>query len=154
MVWPVARWLMVCVIGALTCLPLGAAVSRLTGLSSAPAVLVAYINVGIALIMAVEYMHRRIGERLATLLPWGEADQYLGAGGGILSGAAICMIGLALLNPVEVSTLDWDPARMTGEQAVGALFEVILGTLRRLILEESWVGRAVQEHLGGLLISR
>lgn len=152
MIWPVLRWLLIPSAGALLCVPLGEPLMRGLGLSTGTAHWLAYVAVALVVLLLVSLLERRVGARVSARAPWGESDAALGSVAGVVGGVGLIFITLALLNPAPADMVDWHPQEMSGDEAVSALFGAIAGTLRRLVLEESWVGGWVQTHLAGGLV--
>lgn len=152
MLWSTLRWWLVVIGGALACIPLGAWLVGLVRLQPAVGMAVAYSVLALSISLLVEQFHRRFGDRLAATAPWGSGDSYLGIAAGVLAWSAALIFALALLNPIPATTPDWDPGKMSGSEAIEALIQVVLGSLRRLVLDESFFGKAAQTYLSGLLV--
>lgn len=152
MLWPAMRWLTIPLAGALLCVPLGGPLGQTLGLSAGAAHWFAYVAVAAAVLLAVSLLERRVADRVSATAPWGEGDAVLGAAAGVLGGVGLIFMTLALLNPAPAGLVDWQPQEMAGDEAVSALFGAIAGTLRRLVLEESWVGEMVRTHVSGGLV--
>jgi hypothetical protein len=152
LIWPLSRWVLILLLGAWCCTPAAASLAPVIRLSPRGAAVVAYVAIGLVITISLDLLQRRFGDRLAAATPGGELGSWLGLVAGVFSSLALLLVAFALLHPVGGTHLDWEPGRMTGAEAVNALGEVILGNLRRLLLEESWLGGMAASHLTGLLI--
>jgi uncharacterized membrane protein required for colicin V production len=153
MLWPAARWILILTLGAVASGSLGSWLQETFRTPILSATLAAYIFIGSAIAVVLGYLRRRFSDHLSILLPWGQADHFLGCGVGILARAAALLVVFALLNPLGGARVNWNPGEMSAEEAVRALGGAVLGSLSRAVLIESWSGRFAKGNLAALLIA-
>lgn len=152
MLWPLGRWLVIVLVGVLACEPLGALLERLARLPGRSEVALAYVLSGLMLAAATVEAQKHFGDRLIARMPVGRVDHLLGGVAGAIARAALILAIMSLLHPVSGHAVDWSPVGGTVDEAVGELGLAIIGTLRRMVLDESWVGQTARQHFGALLI--
>lgn len=150
--WSAARWLLVLVVGAALAVPTGQVLTRSLSLPAAASPTLAYILVGTAIVVVLEQFRQRFEAPLVTATPAGSLDRFLGLSLSLAGTAAAILIAFALLHPWHVADLDWNPRDVRTDQAIEALLRAVVGSLRRLILEESWIGSLSLHHLTRLLL--
>ena len=104
--------------GAVISLPLSTWLVQGTRVSAATGSVMVYLLQGVVLALLIGALRRRLGERVLAAAPWGGADPFLGVLAGLLTGGASLLILFSLLNPVHPFSTQWDPALMSGGEAL------------------------------------
>lgn len=150
--WSTAGWLAVALAGPALAAPLAASLGQTAHVSSALASSMAYVGAAIAIAIVINRLRVAFGERLLTVLPCGHVDKGLGLVAGVVGTMAAMLAVLALLYPWQSASVDWNPRDIAGDEAVFGLFLAIVGTLRHLVIDESWIGHAAVTHLAAFLL--
>jgi hypothetical protein len=151
--WVMLRWGAMLAAGVSAWSPFGRQLSALTGLSALPSAEFAYLVMAGTAALAVAGLNRLLGEQMLLAIPPNRADCVFGAVAGGVGAAAAILNVYAILNPFAMTNIEWNPGATGGyDTAIQDLVAAVLATLRNAALEGSWIGRAVQEHLGMLLI--
>ncbi|MBL9135017.1 MAG: CvpA family protein [Verrucomicrobiales bacterium] len=150
--WPTAGWVAVALIGPALAGPLTATFIQVGHFSNALAACLAYTIAAIGIAIAIHRLRVAFGERLLSVLPCGHVDKGLGLVAGLIGTAATLLAVLAVLHPWQVANVDWNPRDMNGDEAIFGLFLAVVGTLRRLVIDESWIGHTAVAHLAAFLL--
>lgn len=150
--WPTAGWVLVALVGPALAEPLTTTFIDVGHFSKALAASLAYIVAAIGIAIGIHRLRIAFGERLLSILPCGHVDKGLGLVAGLVSASASLLAALAILHPWQVANVDWNPRDMNGDEAIFGLFLAIVGTLRRLVIDESWIGHTAVAHLTAFLL--
>lgn len=150
--WSLLQWGLAFAAGTLSWAPLGQEVSAQTGWALNVSAVLVYAAVGTAAFIGTSLARRLFGERLLLAMPPGPADGLLGAAAGAGAALSGAMIFFALLNPFEITNIDWNPLGMKNEDAITSLSHAIFGSLRNAAFDTSWVGQTLQQNFKDFLI--
>lgn len=150
-IWPFLRWTGMLAAGAAAWSPISLELSRLSGFGPLPTAEFAYCFMAGTAALAIAGLYRVFGQQLQLMIPGGVIDSILGMIAGAGASAASLLNAYALLNPFQAKP-QWNPESSGYDTAAQDLIIAILGALRQSAFEGSWIGRAISEHLGMLLI--
>lgn len=150
--WSTVGWVAVVLTGPALAAPLATSIGQAAHFSTALASSMAYVAAAIGIAIFVHRLRAAFGERLLASLPCGHVDKALGLAAGMVGTSAAILAVLALLYPWQSASVDWNPRDIAGDEAVFGLFLAIVGTLRHMVIDESWIGHAAVTHLASFLL--
>jgi uncharacterized membrane protein required for colicin V production len=146
------QWLTTVIIAAIGYRALGMFIVRTTGITQLWGFIISYVTCAVVVSIAFTLLRRSSGGKLIGSDTFGSGEYYLGMTAGAIRFTCILMVFLALLNAKLYS-----PQQLEAEEKFQARwFEGIrfptVGTTQHAVFKKSFVGRAVREFAGFLLI--
>ncbi len=154
-IWPMLLWVLVAFGGALAWAPLGDQIHDRLGVARLAGYFLAYFLTGAVVAGVVLGLRRLYAAQLLLIIPLGRVDGFMGMGSGLVTGSALSLVILALLNPLGsgVEEIEWNPMDLQKTDAIASLFTAVVDTVHQVALQESTVGRFVAESFPGVLIA-
>ena len=149
----VVNWLAVIVICAVAYEPLGrffASNSRV--FSTLSCYLMAYVAVGLIVLIIFAGIKRGLGGKLLGSDIFGQAEYPLGMASGLVRFACILLAALALLNARLFTPAEVQAREKNQNELYGSNFFPGLHSLQSTVFEHSLTGPFIKEHLSFLLI--
>lgn len=151
-VWTTLRWGLILGLGTLAWPVLGQEIGTHTGWSFTTSALLAYVSVGTVTWIVVDRLQRIFAARLLLAIPAGPVDGVFGSVAGVVAAGAGALVFLVLFSPFEAAPIDWNPMHLRTEDSIAEFARAIFTTVRHTVYDESFLGRAVQEHLRVFII--
>lgn len=151
-IWMMLRWALILAVGTLCWSPLGHEICTHTGWSLTTGGILAYLSTAVLIWVVIDLLQSRLGARVLLAIPAGPVDGVFGAVAGVTAVGSAALVILAILSPLDVGPIDWNPMAMENRDSIGEFGKAIFGTVRQAAFGDSLLGRTLQEHLRVLLI--
>src|SRR5262249_15901136 len=112
----------------------------------------AYIGLAIVVVLLFAAVKRAAGDRFVGGDTFGNAEYFLGMGSGLVRGACIMLVALALLNARFYSAMEVRAMEKFQNDLYGSNFFPTLNTIQTTVFQKSLTGPWIREYLGFLFI--
>ena len=150
---PLCKWLVILFGCAVAYEPLGNLLAQNTGIFSLLfCYLVAYVSVGVLLLLLFAAFKHGLGGKLLGSDLFGRGEYYLGMGSGLVRFACIVLAALALLNARYFTSTEVRAMEKFQNDVYGSNFFPTLHNVQSSVFEQSLTGPWIKDYLGFLLI--
>jgi uncharacterized membrane protein required for colicin V production len=114
--------------------------------------LLAYVGVGLVVLLLFAGIKRAVGGKLVGSDIFGRSEYYLGMVSGLVRSSCMLLAALALLNARHFSPLEVRAMEKFQDDVYGSNFFPTLHSLQTTVFDKSLTGPWIKENLGFLLI--
>jgi uncharacterized membrane protein required for colicin V production len=148
------KWLSIMLGCAFAYEPLGRLIAQEGNFSLLSSYLMAYISVALVILILFAGVKRGLGGKLLGSDLFGKAEYYLGMGAGLARFTCMLLVAMALLNARFFSDTEIKAMERFQNDVYGSNFFPGLHSLQATVFERSFLGSAIRENLGFLLIKQ